>query len=300
MMSGHATVDAAVRATRLGRDRLLGEAPVDRPAAFGRRKYIAPDSRRRRESARCARRPGSPESSSVRAARWRSYASRLRVRPRPTPVSSSPVSAVRARSSSPVAIHQASPRSQGSSREDQLRGRPWGSSSKASSSGTKPGRSPERPSSAAASSRRAAGGTIFLDEVGDMPLPMQAKLLRVLQEHEIEPRRRATRTFKIDVRVVAATNRDLVEAAKAGYFPGPTFMIVSMSSRLLFRLSEPAATTIRELVVKHFLAIASTANDRPNVTVVGRGSRRAHRVQLSWQRARAPQHHRAAGHLDPR
>ena len=63
----------------------------------------------------------------------------------------------------------------------------------------------------------ADGGTIFLDEVGEMPLDLQAKLLRVLQEGEYEPVGSST-TEKIDVRVIAATNRDLEKMVKDGTF----------------------------------------------------------------------------------
>ena len=64
---------------------------------------------------------------------------------------------------------------------------------------------------------QADGGTIFLDEIGDMPLAMQAKLLRVLQEKEIE-RLGDNRTRVVDVRVVAATNRDVEELIRQGQF----------------------------------------------------------------------------------
>jgi PAS domain S-box-containing protein len=63
----------------------------------------------------------------------------------------------------------------------------------------------------------ADGGTIFLDEIGELPLDLQAKLLRVLQDGEFEPLGSA-RTRKVDVRVVAATNRDLEAMAREGKF----------------------------------------------------------------------------------
>lgn len=63
----------------------------------------------------------------------------------------------------------------------------------------------------------AHGGTIFLDEVGDMSLNMQAKLLRVLQEREIE-RVGGNKTIKLDLRVIAATNRDLDKMMDEGTF----------------------------------------------------------------------------------
>jgi Nif-specific regulatory protein len=63
----------------------------------------------------------------------------------------------------------------------------------------------------------ADGGTLFLDEIGDMSPNTQAKILRVLQEHEFE-RLGGTRTIKVDVRLIAATNRDLSAMVAAGQF----------------------------------------------------------------------------------
>ncbi|MFO6446348.1 sigma-54 interaction domain-containing protein [Erythrobacter sp. NE805] len=65
--------------------------------------------------------------------------------------------------------------------------------------------------------RAADGGTLLLDEIGELPLPLQAKLLRALQEGEVLPLG-ATKPHKVDVRVVAATNRHLAAEVEAGRF----------------------------------------------------------------------------------
>ncbi len=63
----------------------------------------------------------------------------------------------------------------------------------------------------------ADGGTMFLDEIGDMPMSLQAKMLRVLQDHEFQ-RVGGTRTVRVNLRIIAATNKDLRRAVKDGRF----------------------------------------------------------------------------------
>jgi two-component system, NtrC family, nitrogen regulation response regulator NtrX len=111
---------------------------------------------------------------------------------------------------------------------------------------------------------RAHGGTIFLDEVGDMPLNMQAKLLRVLQEREIE-RVGGSETLKVDVRVVAATNKDLQTACKNHEFRPDLYDRLNV-----LPLEIPPLRARREDIprlAEHFLTAARRANNRPNITL---------------------------------
>jgi Nif-specific regulatory protein len=75
----------------------------------------------------------------------------------------------------------------------------------------------------------AEGGSVFLDEIGEMPIALQAKLLRVLQQREFE-RVGGTRSIPLDIRVIAATNRDLAEAIRQAQFRSDLFYRLNVVS----------------------------------------------------------------------
>ena len=123
----------------------------------------------------------------------------------------------------------------------------------------------------------AHGGTIFLDEVTELPLETQVKLLRVLQEGEFE-RVGSSRTIKVDVRVIAATNRNLQEAVRSGAFRSDLFFRLNV-----FPLEVPQLRERREdipLLVNFFLGKFSKSVGKETRGVAQKSMERL--VQYGW------------------
>jgi len=107
---------------------------------------------------------------------------------------------------------------------------------------------------------QAAGGTLLLDEIGELPLPLQAKLLRVLQEHELR-RVGDSRTRPVDVRLITATARDLASEVAAGRFRSDLYDRLNVVTFHLPPLSERRADIAP--LARHFAARLSKRLGRP-------------------------------------
>jgi DNA-binding NtrC family response regulator len=110
----------------------------------------------------------------------------------------------------------------------------------------------------------ANGGTIFLDEIGNMPLQLQMKLLRVLQEHEFE-RVGSSKKIRLDVRLVSATNADLAEQVKAGHFREDLYYRLNVIPITLPALKDRRGDIT--LLAKHFLSKICKEMHRPLMTL---------------------------------
>jgi two-component system, NtrC family, response regulator AtoC len=108
----------------------------------------------------------------------------------------------------------------------------------------------------------ADGGTLFLDEIGELTPPLQAKLLRLLQDREFE-RLGSTKTIKIDVRVIAATHRDLETMVERGQFRQDLFYRLNVVPLWLPPLR--ARRDDIELLARHFCRVFAQANGKPGL-----------------------------------
>ena len=125
--------------------------------------------------------------------------------------------------------------------------------------------------------QEADGGTLFLDEIGDLPLQLQAKLLRVLQEREVRPVG-STKASPIDVRVVAATHRDLRAAIKEGRFREDLFYRLAVIEIAIPPLRDRPEDIMP--LAEHFLVRAAARSGRAIRGISASAARRL--VAYGW------------------
>jgi DNA-binding NtrC family response regulator len=258
MMSGHATIEVAMEATRRGADDFI-EKPIGSDRLVLSLKRSLELRGLQRENRELRRRFGPSESLLGRSAAMERLREQIELAAR----SSAPVLILGERGTGKelvaAAIHSGSTRASGPLEklncaavpEGLIESELFGHEAGAFTGATKQRRG---------KFERAHGGTLFLDEVGDMPPQMQAKLLRVLQEGEVE-RVGSGSIVKVDVRVVAATNKSLEAEIETGRFRADLFDRLNVVPLRVPSLAERPGDI--PLLAEHFLGLACEAHDRP-------------------------------------
>jgi transcriptional regulator with GAF, ATPase, and Fis domain len=136
----------------------------------------------------------------------------------------------------------------------------------------------------------AHGGTVFLDEIGDLALDLQTKLLRVLQEREFE-RVGGNATIAVDLKIIAATSRDLEAAVKAGSFRADLYHRLNVIALTLPPLRERKADVAA--LANYFLQKFSLESKKKLLGDRSGCAGKTLRLRMAWQCARARQCHRA-------
>jgi len=258
MMSGHATIEVAMEATRRGADDFI-EKPIGSDRLVLSLKRSLELRELQQENRELRRRYGPGESLLGRSPSM----GRLREQIELAARSSAPVLILGERGTGKelvaAAIHSGSTRASGPLEKLNCAAVPEGlieSELFGHEAGSFTGATKQR----RGKFERAHEGTLFLDEVGDMPPQMQAKLLRVLQEGEVE-RVGAGSIVNVDVRVVAATNKSLEAEIDAGRFRADLFDRLNVVPLRVPALAERSDDV--PLLAEHFLGLACEAHDRP-------------------------------------
>ncbi len=135
-------------------------------------------------------------------------------------------------------------------------------------------------------------GTLFLDEIGEVPLDLQVKLLRVLQERQFE-RVGGTDTLTVDVRIVAATNRDLTTAIQEKIFREDLYYRLKVIEILLPPLHERPQDV--EPLAEHFIRYYASVSGKPALNMGPEALRLLQHYPWPGQRPGAGEYHRAGG-----